>query len=238
MLLVTLGVAVLFQDGQLLEYNCYFDATNTLHDTYQRQFFEDFYGQTDQPKGGISWVTPIDYGTSGAGFWIAEAIVIGYQFSIDLLTHGLSEGGYMTRSHAILFMTFLSAIFCASAMASEWGDMSMTMLYTAWLSGFLVALFIYGPISSAISHLVGKTLVSTGILPLPKAEPEESTAPVQVTIVEPPAKVAAMATETTTQHIEADGTVVIEKITTNPDGSITVRSEIIPPAAAAYLDKP
>mmetsp|Transcript_32216 Transcript_32216/g.67759 ORF Transcript_32216/g.67759 Transcript_32216/m.67759 type:complete len:273 (+) Transcript_32216:200-1018(+) len=45
--------------------------------------------------------------------------------------------------------------------------------------------------------------------------------------------VTVMATETTTQRVEHDGTIITEKITTNPDGSTTVTTSIIPPAAAA-----
>lgn len=44
-----------------------------------------------------------------------------------------------------------------------------------------------------------------------------------------------MATETTTQRIEADGTTVVEKVATTPDGTTTVTTSIIPPAAAAAV---
>ncbi|KAL9186176.1 hypothetical protein ACHAXT_005414 [Thalassiosira profunda] len=40
-------------------------------------------------------------------------------------------------------------------------------------------------------------------------------------------------TETTTQRVEADGTIINETVTTQPDGTFTVKSEIIPPVAAA-----
>jgi len=42
-----------------------------------------------------------------------------------------------------------------------------------------------------------------------------------------------MASETTTHQIEQDGTIVTEKVTTNPDGSTTVTTTHIPPAAVA-----
>mmetsp|Transcript_5646 Transcript_5646/g.8881 ORF Transcript_5646/g.8881 Transcript_5646/m.8881 type:complete len:269 (-) Transcript_5646:131-937(-) len=44
-----------------------------------------------------------------------------------------------------------------------------------------------------------------------------------------------MATETTTQRIEADGTTVVEKVATTPDGTTTVTTSIIPPAAAVAV---
>ena len=44
-----------------------------------------------------------------------------------------------------------------------------------------------------------------------------------------------VASETTTQRIEADGTVVIEKITTNLDGGTTVTTSTIPPASAVAI---
>ena len=40
------------------------------------------------------------------------------------------------------------------------------------------------------------------------------------------------ATETTTQRLEEDGTMVIEQIVTRPDGSKTATTSRIPPAAA------
>eukprot|EP00581_Thalassiosira_minuscula_P017417 CAMPEP_0183731020 /NCGR_PEP_ID=MMETSP0737-20130205/34125_1 /TAXON_ID=385413 /ORGANISM="Thalassiosira miniscula, Strain CCMP1093" /LENGTH=516 /DNA_ID=CAMNT_0025963643 /DNA_START=157 /DNA_END=1707 /DNA_ORIENTATION=- len=171
MLFVTLGVAVLFQDGQLVEYNCYFDSTQAIHNTYERQFEEDFYGQVDAPKAGDPLVYEI--ATNEVGFWVAEALVVGYQFSIDLLTNGLAEGGYTTRGRALLLMTALSALFCASAMAYEWDRMSGDKLYGLWFIGFGVALFILGPAFSAISHLAAMTLVKAGCLALPRHAPDE-----------------------------------------------------------------
>jgi len=50
------------------------------------------------------------------------------------------------------------------------------------------------------------------------------------TAIEMPCTQAA--TETTTQRVEEDGTTVVEKCLTNPDGSRTVTTTIIPPAAA------
>jgi len=44
---------------------------------------------------------------------------------------------------------------------------------------------------------------------------------------------SVMAAETTTQRVEVDGSIVTETIKTNPDGSFTVTTSKIPPAAAA-----
>jgi len=53
------------------------------------------------------------------------------------------------------------------------------------------------------------------------------------TATEMPCTQVQVATETTTQRVEEDGTTVVEKIVTNPaDGTTTCTTTIIPPAAA------
>lgn len=49
----------------------------------------------------------------------------------------------------------------------------------------------------------------------------------------PPGEGVLLASETTTQRVEPDGSTVIEKISTNPDGSTTVTTSVIPPATFA-----
>mmetsp|Transcript_13766 Transcript_13766/g.24903 ORF Transcript_13766/g.24903 Transcript_13766/m.24903 type:complete len:474 (+) Transcript_13766:83-1504(+) len=165
LLLVTLGVSVLLQDGHLPEYNCYFDATQSLEDTYQRQFVQDFYGQEGRPEKGGSYETPFDLGPE---FWVAEGIVIAYQFSLDLLTDALSEAGYMKRGNFLLLMNLLSAIFCACTFIYGWEGLDGATLVAVWLVGLVAALFWVGPLFSTISRLLSKVLVAAGCLTLPK----------------------------------------------------------------------
>eukprot|EP01083_Nonionella_stella_P265929 900210_1 len=45
-----------------------------------------------------------------------------------------------------------------------------------------------------------------------------------------------VATETTTQRVEEDGTTVVEQVITKPDGTTTCTATIIPPAAVPVTD--
>lgn len=238
LLLLTLGVSALFGEGERSEYNCYFDGTkdeqvtyseyidetyeHDMEQTYQKLFFNSFYGLKHHSKGG----TPSAIGYENAdlvapGFIVAEMLAAAYQFSVDLLTHALSEADYMKRGHCLLMMNIFSLTFCVGALVYEWEGLSAELLAQSWIVGCILILLIVGPSVSTISFLLGKALVVTGCLSLsdqqsamPEGE-EES-----VTEEEgPPANeddVEEAISGTTPDHV-----VVTVTTMTEPDGTMT-----------------
>mmetsp|Transcript_22476 Transcript_22476/g.42436 ORF Transcript_22476/g.42436 Transcript_22476/m.42436 type:complete len:283 (+) Transcript_22476:112-960(+) len=72
---------------------------------------------------------------------------------------------------------------------------------------------------------------------LPQSSPQRAAAAAAVggLVQQSETPIVVMATESTTQRVEADGTIVAETVKNNPDGSTTVTTSIIPPAAVAQV---
>jgi len=71
---------------------------------------------------------------------------------------------------------------------------------------------------------------------LPQSSPQRAAAAAVGGLVQQSeTPIVVMATESTTQRVEADGTIVAETVKNNPDGSTTVTTSIIPPAAVAQV---
>lgn len=73
---------------------------------------------------------------------------------------------------------------------------------------------------------------------LPQSSPQRATAAAAAVgelVQQNETPIVVMATESTMQRVEADGTIVAETVKSNPDGSTTVTTSIIPPAAVAQV---
>mmetsp|Transcript_19862 Transcript_19862/g.30111 ORF Transcript_19862/g.30111 Transcript_19862/m.30111 type:complete len:283 (+) Transcript_19862:233-1081(+) len=73
---------------------------------------------------------------------------------------------------------------------------------------------------------------------LPQFSPQRALAVGELVQQPSETPIVAMATETTMQRVEADGTIVAETVKSYPDGRTTVTTSIIPPAAAAVAQVP
>ena len=116
----------------------------------------------------------------------------------------------------ILTLLLLSSNICSNGCKLSTGGIVGVVAFLCWMATAVMCCFVKDP-APPPAPPTPQPVVAV-----------EAASPVHSHVAAP----AVMAQETTTQHVEADGTIVIERVRTNTDGTTVVTSEIIPPASA------
>ena len=121
-------------------------------------------------------------------------------------------------------LLLLSSNVCSSS-CTNLGSGGITSIVSGvlWIVSGILCFLVGEPVENEEEQVIQVT-AATGIPATNNAYPESQSLELPVTQAN-----QVLEQTTTEQHVEKDGTVVIEKTTTRTDGSVTVTTEVIPP---------
>jgi hypothetical protein len=172
LLILSLGVAILFGDGNSFDQVCFFNGvppSNKNETNYDvalpHAFRETIFGQ-DGPfevKDTDPTVKIWD-----KEWWVAELAIVMYEMAQELLAYNLVNAGYLGLKTTLCLMVVNSSIFLLCCWSVNrgivWGN-----VWKSWFLGFIFAI-LFTPFFNAMAYCLASCVVKRGCLPGPRKE--------------------------------------------------------------------
>jgi len=169
LLILSLGVALLFGDGEPWDQTCFFDAvpaseTEIGYDKALPHAFHDlFFGQPGPV--GVSDTDP-SLRIFDKEWWVAELAIVMYEMAQQLLAYHLVAAGYLRQRTTLYLIVINSSIFMVCCWSLYWGSIVWGQVWEGWFIGFVLAI-LFTPVFNAMAYGLAICIAGCGWLPDP-----------------------------------------------------------------------